>query len=114
MRYVPQDALGGVVLEFVEANGEIAAYATSLSRRLGKEHGRVTARLDLGEEILEEALPLHEGRMRMRLPDEWAKKAYLSLLEGHEIHMMIGETVQTIEPEKFSAMTKTWTINEPT
>ncbi len=62
----------------------------------------VPARLSLGSESLEEDLPLHEGKMRVRLPESWTLKTIEWLKKGEEVAIKVGSIEQTIQPERFS------------
>lgn len=92
-------------LEFTRSGSQVSSYFSTLGRRFGNGE-KAAARLRLGTEILEEEVSLHEGRMRVRLPDEWTRKAIEALKEGQEVAILIGSVEETIQPERFALISK--------
>lgn len=86
-------------LEFFCTGTEISGYFSSPGRRFGTG-ASASARLSIGSECLEEELPLHEGRMRVKLPEEWTFKTVDALKNGQEVGIMVGSIEQIIQPDQ--------------
>lgn len=89
-------------LEFFCVNGIITAYLSTSGRRIDTEES-ATALVQFKSGTIEIPLSIHEGRMRVRLPDELTAKAALALQEGEAVTVTIGSNMQTFQPEEFSA-----------
>ena len=100
--YSKADCLAGMNLEFFCVNGIITAYLSTSGRRIDTEES-ATALVQFKSGTIEIPLSIHEGRMRVRLPDELTAKAALALQEGEAVTVTIGSNMQTFQPEEFSA-----------
>ena len=103
LSYSTADHLAGMNLEFFCVNGIVAAYLSTSGRRISAED-MAKAVIEFKSETIEIPLALHEGRMRVRLPDELARKTALALQEGEPVTIMFGSNMQTFQPEQFSTL----------
>lgn len=100
--YQSPDPLSGTNLELVYFQGEIFGYLTSHSRRLSSAN-TVSAALCIDTQRYDATLDLHQGNMRVRLPETWTMKAVEALQEGQKISITLDDTTQTVDPTQFSA-----------
>lgn len=103
LSYLSADSLEGMNLEFFYTNGIITSYLSTLGRRISMDQG-AKALVQFKSETIEIPLDLHEGLMRVRLPDELTAKAILALQEGETVTIIVGSTMQTFQPEQFSTL----------
>ncbi len=103
LSYSTTDHLAGMNLEFFCVNGIVAAYLSTSGRRISAEK-LAKAVIEFQSETIEVPLALHEWRMRVRLPDELARKTALALQEGEPVTIMFGSNMQTFQPEQFSTL----------
>ncbi len=101
LSYSTEDRLAGMNLDFFCANGLVTAYLSTSGRRFSMEND-AKALIHFKSETVEIPLTIHEGRMRVRLPDELTAKTTAALQDGEAVTIMIGSTAQTFQPDQFS------------
>jgi hypothetical protein len=126
--YLTPERIGGMNLEFFKTNESVTAYLSTLGRRFKDRSGITRSPLEklarkkqpdeqspiienttkaivqFKTETLEIPLIVHEGLMRVRLPDEITAKITSALQDGEAVTIMIGSTTQTFQPDHFSTL----------
>jgi len=103
LSYLSTDRLAGMNLDFFCSNGNITAYLSTSGRPISAEES-VKVLVRFQSETFEIPISLHEGKMKVRLPDELTAKTALALQDGEPVTIMIGSTMQTFQPEQFSTL----------
>jgi hypothetical protein len=99
--YTSENPLGGMNLEFFCTDGVVTGYLSTPSRRIRPDNA---AFVRMQTETIEIPLALHEGCMRLRLPDDITTKVALALQEEQPVTIVIGSLEQTFQAEQFSLL----------
>lgn len=103
LRYSTEDHLGGMNLEFFCTDGALTGYLSTPSRRFSSK-SNANAFIRMQNETIEIPLALHEGCMRLRIPDDVTTKVALALQEEQPITIVVGSLEQTFQAEQFSPL----------
>jgi hypothetical protein len=103
LSYLTADSLAGLNLDFYYSNGSISSFLSTSGRQICDDRS-AKALIQFQSETIEIPLDLHEGRMRIRLPDELSAKVIFALQNGEIVTISMGSTKQIFQPEEFGPL----------
>jgi len=104
LRYATPQSHSPLTFEMLKIGNEIEAFLTLTRSRMTQEGDSHCAKVifTIGNESVEEMIPLHQGGMKLRLPRETTERLIQALQNGEKVNILLDSFEQTLEPEQFS------------
>lgn len=102
LRYFSPQAHPPLAFEMIRIGNEIEAFI-HLTRFRFTSSEQVKVLITIAGETFEDALPVHEGAMRVRLSSETTQRLIQALQKGHEVAILIDGFEETLDPKQFSS-----------
>lgn len=101
IRYVSKQAHAPFLFEIHKVSDRLESFL-SLNRFRLKESREIKVTFCFnGQEIFVQ-IPVHEGGMRLRLPEEITNVLIEALQDGHKIGILLDDFEETLDPSQFS------------
>jgi hypothetical protein len=101
LRYIPQQPQAPLAFEMMKVGDQIDAYL-SLNRFRFKSADKIKVVFTIADQSFEDQIPVHEGRMRLRLAPQTTEKLIKALQEGHKIVILLDDFEEILDPAQFS------------
>ncbi len=103
LRYTSPQNAPPLTFELLRMGEEVAAYLSLTRFRFTPtEEGLLNVRLRIDQQSWDELVPLHEGKMRVRLSPETTQRLILALQEGKEVGILVDDFEETLDPRQFA------------
>lgn len=101
LRYCSSQAHPPLNFEIVRVGDQIEAFL-SLNRFRFSKNPVAKISLMMGGEIFETEAPIHEGRMKLRLPDATTQRIIEALQRREKVVIILDDFEETLDPEQFA------------
>ena len=102
IRYISNQAHAPFLFEIHKVTDRLECFL-SLNRFRLKESPEVKVTFRFNEREIVIQIPVHEGGMRLRLPEEITNLLIEALQDGHKIGILLDDFEETLDPSQFSS-----------
>lgn len=101
LRYIPPQSHAPLTFEMMKIGDQVDAYL-SLNRFRFKSSEEIKVIFTIAGTSFEDQIPVHEGRMRLRLAPETTERLIKALQEGQKIAILLDDFEEILDPAQFS------------
>ena len=102
LRYLSAEAHCPLTFELLKIGDQVEAFVSSVRFRFRGSLAKVILTID--GQSFEDEIPIHEGRMRLRLPPRATQRVIEALQGGKKIGIVVDDFEETLDPAHFSSL----------